>query len=126
MLTALTVIELGGRDIAVQVAENCRTLRKKGVTVGKTIDTVIATGCIESGYELLHNDPFTQHLGLRVVARYSAAGKNLSCGIAGLKRLGAMSTCVVVGLRQRCRGRTRRRGGAVRGAPHQAGRRSGG
>ena len=37
-----------------------------------------------------------------------------------LPRLGAMSTGVVVGLRQRCRGRVRRRGGAVRGTPHQA------
>jgi len=40
-----------------------------GVTVGKAIDTVIATRCIESGYELLHNDrdfdPFGKHLGLR-------------------------------------------------------------
>lgn len=37
--------------------------------VRKTIDTVIATGCIEDGYELLHDDrdfdPFVQHLGLR-------------------------------------------------------------
>ena len=72
MLTALTVVELGGQDIAIQAAKNFRTLRKKGVTVRKTIDTVIATRCIESGYELLHNDrdfdPFAKHLGLRVVA----------------------------------------------------------
>ena len=72
MLTALTVVELGGQDIAIQAARNFRTLRRKGVTVRKTIDTVIATRCIESGYELLHNDrdfdPFAMHLGLRVVA----------------------------------------------------------
>jgi predicted nucleic acid-binding protein len=72
MLTALTVVELGGQDIAIQAARNFRTLRRKGVTVRKTIDTVIATRCIESGYELLHNDrdfdPFARHLGLRVVA----------------------------------------------------------
>jgi len=41
------------------------------VTVRKTIDTVIATRCIESEYDLLHNDrgfdPFAKHLGLRVV-----------------------------------------------------------
>jgi predicted nucleic acid-binding protein len=46
------------------------TLRNHGVTLRKTIDTVIATRCIESGYELLHNDkdfdPFAKHLGLRV------------------------------------------------------------
>jgi len=72
MLTALTVVELGGQDIAIQAAKNFRTLRRKGVTVRKTIDTVIATRCIESGYELLHDDRdfdlFAKHLGLRVVA----------------------------------------------------------
>jgi hypothetical protein len=63
------MVELGGRDIAVQAARNVRALRGLGVTVRKTIDTVIATRCIESGYELLHSDrdfdPFVQHLGLR-------------------------------------------------------------
>ena len=72
MLTALTVVELGGQHVAIQAAKNFRALRSKGVTVRKTIDTVIATRCIESGYELLHNDrdfdPFAKHLGLRVVA----------------------------------------------------------
>ena len=71
MLTSLTVVELGGTRIAIQAARNFRTLRKLGVTVRKTIDTVIATRCIEGGYELLHNDrafdPFVKHLGLRTV-----------------------------------------------------------
>ncbi len=71
MLTGLTVVELGGREIAIQAAKNFRTLRRLGVTVRKTIDTVIATRCIESGYDLLHSDrdfdPFARHLGLRVV-----------------------------------------------------------
>ena len=71
MLTSLDVVELGGQEIAVQAAKNFRTLRHLGVTVRKTIDTVIATRCIESGYDLLHNDrdfdPFAKHLGLRVV-----------------------------------------------------------
>lgn len=69
MLTSLTVVELGGMDIAVQAAKNFRTLRNLGITVRKTIDVVIATRCIESGYELLHNDrdfdAFRLHLGLR-------------------------------------------------------------
>jgi predicted nucleic acid-binding protein len=59
------------REIAIQAARNSRALRKLGVTVRKTIDTVIATRCIESRYRLLHSDrdfdPFAQHLGLRVV-----------------------------------------------------------
>ena len=45
-------------------------LRQSGVTVRKTIDMVIATACIEHGYDLLHNDRdfhvFEKHLGLRV------------------------------------------------------------
>jgi predicted nucleic acid-binding protein len=72
MLTSLIVIELGGQEIAIQAAKNFRTLRNLGVTVRKTIGTVIATRCIESGYDLLHNDrdfdPFAKHLGLRAVA----------------------------------------------------------
>ena len=71
MLTSLIVIELGGQEIAIQAAKNFRTLRNLGVTVRKTINTVIATRCIESGYDLLHNDrdfdPFAKHLGLRVL-----------------------------------------------------------
>ena len=72
MLTSLLVVEIGGREIAVQAANNCRVLRELGVTVRKTIDTLIATRCIESGFELLHSDrdfdPFVKHLGLRVVS----------------------------------------------------------
>jgi predicted nucleic acid-binding protein len=71
MLSALTLVELGGEGVAIQAARNFRTLRRLGVTVHKTIDTVIATRCIESGYDLLHSDrdfdPFAEHLGLRVV-----------------------------------------------------------
>jgi predicted nucleic acid-binding protein len=69
-LTRLDVIELGGAEVAIKAAQNFRTLRKLGFTIRKTIDTVIATRCIEDGYALLHNDsdfePFVKHLGLRV------------------------------------------------------------
>lgn len=69
LLTSLAVIDLGGRDIAIQAARNFRTLRALGITVRKTIDTVIATRCIESGYALLYSDrdfdPFVARLGLR-------------------------------------------------------------
>ena len=72
LLMTLTVVELGGKDIAIQAAQNFRTLRTLGITVRRTIDTVIATRCIESGYVLLHNDrdfdPFAAHLGLQVVS----------------------------------------------------------
>jgi predicted nucleic acid-binding protein len=78
MLTSLLVVEIGGLDVAIQAAKNFRELRRRGVTIRKTIDTLIATRCIESGYDLLHNDrdfdPFAKYLGLRVVARESRAG----------------------------------------------------
>jgi predicted nucleic acid-binding protein len=71
MLTSLMVVELGGLEIAIQAAKNFRALRRIGLNVRKTIDTVIATRCIESGYDLLHCDrdfdPFAKHLGLRIV-----------------------------------------------------------
>ena len=69
LLTSLMVIELGGKDIAIQAARNFRALRAKGITVRKTIDAVIATRCIESGLKLLYSDrdfdPFVRYLGLR-------------------------------------------------------------
>jgi predicted nucleic acid-binding protein len=70
-LGALHLVTLGGPEVAVQAARNFRKLRALGVTVRKTIDTVIATRCILDGHELLHNDrdfaAFEKHLGLRVV-----------------------------------------------------------
>jgi len=71
LLASLTIVQIGGPEIAIVAAQNFRYLRKRGVTVRKTIDTMIATRCIESGYDLLHSDrdfeSFVQHLGLRVV-----------------------------------------------------------
>ena len=68
-LDGFEVVELGGKDLAIKAAKNFRALRALGITVRKTIDTVIATRCIESGYTLLHADrdfePFVAHLGLR-------------------------------------------------------------
>ena len=71
-LTRLEVVELGGEDLAIKAAKNYRTLRKLGFTIRKTIDTIIATRCIESGYTLLHSDrefdAFETHLGLLVMS----------------------------------------------------------
>lgn len=68
-LTTLTIIELGGKEIAVRAAKNYRKLRALGVTPRKTIDTIIATRCIESDLPLLYGDrdfdPFVERLGLR-------------------------------------------------------------
>jgi predicted nucleic acid-binding protein len=71
LLTSLVVVELAGREIAVRSARNFRRLRGLGVTVRKTIDCVIATRCMESGFRLLHSDrdfdAFPKHLRLQVV-----------------------------------------------------------
>lgn len=69
LMTSLVIVELAGQRLAIQAAKNFRMLRTLGVTVRKTIDTVIATRCIESGLPLLYSDrdfdPFVEHLGLR-------------------------------------------------------------
>jgi predicted nucleic acid-binding protein len=71
LLTSLIIVDLGGKDIAIQAARNFRALRRLGATIRKTIDSVIATRCIENDYDLLHNDrdfePFVKHLGLHSV-----------------------------------------------------------
>jgi predicted nucleic acid-binding protein len=73
LLTSLEVVDLGGRDLAIQAARNYRRLRSLGVTIRKTIDTIIATRCITDGYALLFNDrdfePFVKHLGLKTALR---------------------------------------------------------
>jgi predicted nucleic acid-binding protein len=69
LMTSLVIVDLAGQAIAIQSAKNFRVLRALGITVRKTIDTVIATRCIESGLSLLYSDrdfdPFVEHLGLR-------------------------------------------------------------
>ena len=70
LLESFDVVPLAGRDVCLQAADHLRVLRRKGVTVRKTIDTIIATSCIRNGYVLLHNDrdfdAFVEHLGLKV------------------------------------------------------------
>jgi predicted nucleic acid-binding protein len=69
LLTSLVVVDLAGQDIAIKAARNFRALRELGITVRKTIDTVIATRCIDSKLALLYSDrdfdPFVEHLGLK-------------------------------------------------------------
>ena len=69
LLLSLNVVNMLDTSIALKSAENFRTLRKKGVTVRKTIDSIIATWCIENRSPLLHSDkdfrPFHKHLKLK-------------------------------------------------------------
>ena len=71
MLGALDLVEIGGRDVMIEAARYFRDLRARGITIRKTIDTLIATRCIVSGYRLLYSDrdfdPFVTHLGLEWV-----------------------------------------------------------
>lgn len=68
LFNSLDVIDVSNREIALQAARNFRRLRELGVTVRKTVDTLIATRCIEDSFALLYSDrdfePFVQHLGL--------------------------------------------------------------
>ncbi|HYX52682.1 MAG TPA: PIN domain nuclease [Candidatus Limnocylindrales bacterium] len=70
-LLKFQVFSTGEVDLAVASAQNYRSLRKRGITVRKTIDCLIATFCLNSGHSLLHRDqdydPFEAHLGLQVI-----------------------------------------------------------
>ena len=65
----LTVFELLGKEMALKSADNFRTLRKRGITIRKTADVIIASFCIDRDLPLLFSDkdfrPFVRHLGLR-------------------------------------------------------------
>lgn len=75
MLLSLVVLNILDTDIALKSAANFRKLRRKGVTVRKTVDTIIATYCIENKLPLLHSDrdfqPFHEHLELRQAADFA-------------------------------------------------------
>ncbi len=70
ILLSFPCYDIGGKENAHQSAKNYRYLRKKGVTIRKTIDAIIATFCIENDFTLLHNDkdfdPFEKYLNLKV------------------------------------------------------------
>ena len=72
LLTSLVMVEMLGQEIAIQAARNFRSLRDRGITVRKTIDTIIAIYCIENDLALLHSDrdfdAFVEHLNLRSAA----------------------------------------------------------
>jgi predicted nucleic acid-binding protein len=71
LLTDLPALEMLGHERALRSTDNFRLLRKRGITIRKTIDVMIATFCIDEGHALLFSDadflPFVHHLGLRQV-----------------------------------------------------------
>jgi predicted nucleic acid-binding protein len=68
LLRRFAIVPMAGDAIAVAAARNFRYLRRRGITVRKTIDMLIATWCIENRVPLLHNDSdfhiVARHLGL--------------------------------------------------------------
>ena len=71
LLLKFEVFETGGIVLAREAARNYRALRKRGHTVRKTIDCLIATFCLREGHSLLHRDrdfdPFEKFLDLSVI-----------------------------------------------------------
>lgn len=74
-LLALNQYEMFGRGMAAKCADNYRALRKKGITIRKTADVIIATFCIDRELPLLFLDcdfiPFVDYLGLETALRES-------------------------------------------------------
>ena len=69
LLQELELVSLCSIPYAIKSAENYRFLRKKGFTIRKTMDCLIATYCIEKRLPLLYSDsdfePFVLHLELQ-------------------------------------------------------------
>lgn len=72
-LQTLTIYEMFGLDAVERCAKNYRSLRKKGITIRKTTDVIIASFCIQNKMPLLFLDkdfiPFVKHLGLSPALR---------------------------------------------------------
>lgn len=70
-LSHFPCVQISNHEIALKSASNYRRLRRLGFTVRNTIDSLIATYCIERGHLLLSPDrdysPFSNHLGLATV-----------------------------------------------------------
>lgn len=68
LMRRFEIVHMAGDAIAVAAAGNFRSLRRRGITVRKTIDLLIGTWCIQNRRPLLHNDsdfhPMARYLGL--------------------------------------------------------------
>jgi predicted nucleic acid-binding protein len=68
LLRRFLIMPMAGDMIAIAAARNFRLLRRRGITIRKTIDLLIGTWCIENRSALLHNDsdfhPMARYLGL--------------------------------------------------------------
>jgi len=68
-LSLLDQYNLLNEKMVFKCADNYRALRKKGITIRKSNDVIIASFCIAKKIPLLYVDrdfmPFTKHLGLK-------------------------------------------------------------
>lgn len=75
LLTALPIYQILTPARAIRAADNFRRLRKKGVTIRKSVDAWIATFCIDEKISLLFSDrdfvPFVDHLKLQSSLEYT-------------------------------------------------------
>ncbi|NCN04264.1 MAG: PIN domain nuclease [Spirochaetales bacterium] len=70
IMESLVYFDFVGHQNAYKAVENYRMLRRRGITIRKTIDVFIATFCIENDFPLIHNDrdfdPIEEIMGLQV------------------------------------------------------------
>jgi predicted nucleic acid-binding protein len=71
LLLTFQFMPMGGQELALESALNYRILRKKGVTVRKTIDVMIGTFCLNYQLPILYQDkdfdPMVKFLKLKAV-----------------------------------------------------------
>lgn len=67
-LATLEQYEMFGQSMVIKCADNYRTLRKRGISIRKTANVIIASFCIDNKIPLLFSDrdfmPFVKHLNL--------------------------------------------------------------
>ena len=65
----LFAVEISGLPAAIAAGDRYATLRRRGITIRSSVDTLIASYCIDHNYELLDADRdfdhFVTHFGLR-------------------------------------------------------------
>jgi len=71
LLSNFQFMEMLGQELAIKSTENYRFLRRKGMTIRKTIDIIIGTFCIHHKISLLHDDqdfdPLIKYLKLDAI-----------------------------------------------------------
>ncbi len=86
LFALLSELEMVNAKLAIKSAEYSRYLRGMGISVRDTIETLIATYCIENRMPLLYRSAnfqhFEQHLHLRNAMRLQSKSKSRKTGAA--------------------------------------------